>query len=272
MFGYLMNTSLFTNGVNRIWGEDSETQKHYLPIFHEEVRKMENLSSLYEAKAFFVPNDEYLVEYFGPEARNAAYGLYNWEGICLWTHYVMFPTWDLREEVVGFGGFDIMGRAEVMDGIDNGVDTFYKYQSKLVFERGKYIYILPHEYEKAIKDKYILLVDGYYDKFGLTNAGFNAGSLMGSSITEEILFALSFIENVFILEDNDNAGRRLYERMRSYRPNVYYIRQNAFKDSDDVLKSVYRDKYIKAIHESVNLRLSKTLKFVTPRSTDKSLL
>src|SRR5690606_1735009 len=123
-------STIFTKGVNRVWEEDRESQLAFMEVYHEVARGMVNYNSLLETKAFFVPNSRYLVEYFGSEILGTGYGMYDWEGRCIWEQFMMFPVWDLQGEVVGFGGYDIQSKILQLSGEEISVETFYKYQSK----------------------------------------------------------------------------------------------------------------------------------------------
>jgi hypothetical protein len=69
-----------------------------------------------------------------------------------------------------------------------------------------------------------------------------------------VLFQLRFIDTVFVAEDNDQAGRGLYENLKRKHPRVRYIRQNVTKDADDILKSEFEQLYVTRLWEAIKLK------------------
>ena len=76
--------------VDNIYDKDLEVQKGYLKIACNKVRSMDYKVCL-DAKAFFVPNNDYLLKYTIPDVLNEQYGVYNYEGVCLWHSNLVFP-------------------------------------------------------------------------------------------------------------------------------------------------------------------------------------
>lgn len=241
-------------GIDNIYSKDLESQEKFLTTVCRTVRKMDSINSLLKAEAFFVPNQDYMKVYFGVEALDTEYDMYSWDGVCLWDNYIVFPIKNIVGTIVGFAGFDPINKAKVQSGMDVDHPSYYRYSNSSVFNRGKYIYSLHGVYERAVKDGYIVLVDGIFDMLSLSDEGFNVGSLLGSQITDEVLFQLRFIDCLFVAEDNDTAGRQLYTELKRRHPNVKYIRQNSHKDVDDILKSEYKEEYINSLRNSITLK------------------
>jgi hypothetical protein len=240
-----------SEGIRKIYEEDLENQIYFLTEICQTVRNMHDISSLLRAKAFFVRSREFMRDFFGEEITSAEYDVYSWDGICYWDHFIVFPITSVGGSIVGFAGFDMLTKAKQMDGLDALTNT-YRYSSKSVFNRSKYLYCLDGIYEKAIKDGYLIVVDGIYDMLSFNNWGINSASMLGSSVTESLVFQLLFIKNVYVAGDNDSAGSRLYNDLRKVHKGVRYIRQNRVKDSDDMLKSDYGQVYVKKVLEAIN--------------------
>jgi 5S rRNA maturation endonuclease (ribonuclease M5) len=255
-----MNFSeLAKRGIEKIYSEDLESQENFLKVLMSEVREMDNYEILLKAKAFFVPNPEYMLKYFGDEARHQDFDMYAYDGACLWDNFVVFPIENVSGRIAGFVGFDPINKLKKKHG-EEIMDANYRYTNKTIFNRGRYIYTHPGIYKKAIEEEYIILVDGVYDMHNLVHWGFNAASMLGSSISPEILFQLKFIKHIFVAEDNDKAGRELYTGLAKVLPNVHYVRQGFNKDADDVLKGSVRDRYIQQLWKAINMKASFTLK------------
>jgi hypothetical protein len=256
-------------GIDKIYKEDFATQEHYLNILYKQVRKPkdveeENFSvpnSLFRAKAFFVPNEEYMANFFGMDAMDPIYDMYDYAGNCTWQNYIVFPIGNVAGTIVGFAGFDPLVKLRKQSTDDKVLDPYYKYSNATVFNRGKYLYCLDGVYEKAVKDGYLVLSDGIFDMLNLTEAGFNAGSGLGSIVGQELLFQLKFIKHLFVAEDNDKAGRELYLYLKDRHPGVHYVRQNQVKDADDIIKSEYGEEYIRELKNAISTNSDLVLRF-----------
>lgn len=254
--------SLVSKGIERIYSEDLANQKVMLSALCDVVRKRDEIAPLLEAQAFFVPNNEYLVNYFGPAVLDVQYDLYDWDGKCLWDNFLVMPIPNLVGEYCGFVGFDPHSKAEPKEGEHFNPLPKYRYSNSNVFVRSRYIYMLRGVYEKAVRDGYIILSDGNFDMLYLHHEGFNAGSMLGSVVSEEVIFLLSFIEHVFVAEDMDLAGRELFEKIaRRRHRNTHYLRQNIAWDSDDALKGPYRQQYVDFVWDAVTKKQSKAMRF-----------
>lgn len=246
-----------TPGIDRIYEEDLEAQMHMMRTALDITRGRSDLAPLIEAKAFFVPNEGYMRKFFGDLCVDPQYDIYDYNGLCNWTNFIVMPITDLANQIVGFVGYDVVGKINVIDKVITDADYGkYRYSSSTVFKRSHYIFMLPGVYQKALKDGYIILMDGNFDMLYLHHEGYNTASLLGSNVTPEILFLLSFIENIYVAEDMDVAGRQLYEKIQMNRPDVKYIRKNADWDVDEVLKSSRSQEFISLVDKAITQRLS----------------
>lgn len=231
--------------IENIYSKDLEIQKGYLEIACNKVRSMDYKICL-EAKAFFIPNNDYLLEYTIPEVLNDQYGIYNYEGICLWHSNIVFPIFDLGNSIVGLGGFNPVNYVKAHETHDWTI-TYYQYSKKSIFPKGRFMYMLPGIYNKALKDGYLIVVDGLFDAVHLSSYGFNAAALMGSSITDEIIMQLRFIKKVIIISDNDAAGLQFIRTLKTHLHNTVTIYQGETKDVDELLKTDRNPEILQAI-------------------------
>ena len=112
---------------------------------------------------------------------------------------VMFPIFDLRQQVVGFGG-------RVLD------DTLPKYVNtpeSPIFHKGEMLYGL-HASHKAIREKNrAVIVEGYMDWLALRKHGLNeAVATLGTALTPRHVRRLKgYAKEAVIVFDSDEAGK-----------------------------------------------------------------
>lgn len=116
-----------------------------------------------------------------------------------------------------------------------------------IFVKGNMLYGLAQAY-KAISDrKFVFIVEGYFDVISMHQSGLrNTVGVMGTSFTEAQLKTIQGLtSNVFILLDNDNAGKKAASRMvasllqYNIRPVVSFIQ--GYKDPDEICKALNYD-------------------------------
>ena len=112
---------------------------------------------------------------------------------------VMFPIFDLGGEVVGFGG-------RVMS---TGEPKYLNTSETPLFEKRRILFNL-FEARSAIREKGVVVVEGYMDVISLAAAGFErAVATLGTALTEDhIRLITRFTEDITLVFDGDEAGRR----------------------------------------------------------------
>ena len=252
---------IIRDGINRIYASDFENQQRYIDFICNKVRHMD-ASVVYDAEAFFVPNKDYLIHYLGGSALDYEYGLYDQEQNCFWQENLVFPIKDVADTIVGLAGFNPRKYVEAHETHDWSLN-YYSYSRKDVFHKGYYLYMMTGTYEQAIRDGYLLLVDGLFDCLSLSAEGYNAAALLGSSPTEQIIAQLRFIKKVIILSDNDDAGIKLEHALQRQLHNVVYFHQGKTKDVDELLKTDSAVKYKKQLDQMIqeNILLNKCISF-----------
>lgn len=233
---------------DRIYSEDFEAQKNFIDYICQCVRNMDS-GILYKAKAIFIPNNEYLVEMGGVHVLDESNGLYE-HGECIWISNIVFPFFDLNGDIVGFGGFNPEIYLRVHE-TNDWTSNYYRYSSKNIMQKGKYLYMLPGTFEKAYNDGYLCVTDGLFDTLHLEHFGYNSCALSGSSLTIEMLAQLRVIKKIVIMSDNDSAGLKLEERMKKYLHNCVYFHQGVTKDVDAILKTEHKDKFLQALDDCI---------------------
>lgn len=228
---------MLASGIERIYKEDLEAQKHYINLICKEVRNMDS-EILFKVNAFFVPNAEYMKEFFGSEILLPNYDCYDYYGTCKWTGHLVIPIKGVDGKIKGFTGYNPAVTLAKRDGQeDDPLARLAKYKesSKALMDKSRF-FLCPLGFDKAMKDGYIIVIDGVFDALNVASFGFNTLSVLGSTLTDEILFCLSFIDVVYVAHDNDQAGLNLYNAIKMKLPKVYFIRQSKCKDIDEFIK------------------------------------
>lgn len=249
---------VMTEGLEKVYKEDIASQTYYMTKIMSELRLREEIAPLLKAQAFFVPNNGYIEKFFGSQAQNMDYDLYV-IGECVWQNFLVFPIYNVADNIVGLAGWDVMKKS-MGDDSSAALLPKYRYSRSMVFNRGNYIYFLPGYFERAVKEGYVILTDGIFDMLYLSHEDFVVGSLLGSFLTDAVIFMLRFIDTLFVAYDNDEAGRELYEELKAKHPNVKMLRQNSTKDVDDILKSEHKEEYVRRVRHAVTEKVDMTFR------------
>ncbi len=110
---------------------------------------------------------------------------------------VIFPIFDIRGNVIGFGGRVL----------DNGLPKYLNSPETILFNKSNTIYGLNFS-RKHITDGKIILVEGYMDVIALYQEGFkNVVAALGTSLTKSHAQLLKkYCNEVIICFDGDEAG------------------------------------------------------------------
>lgn len=239
----------FARGIRSIWENDEASQSLYLQNIGEETRKLP-LEAFRLFNAFFVPNDRYVSLYFGAECQQLQYEIYRVDGTCTMNNCIVFPFYNLLGQIIGWVSYKPFVRMTALEA--NSWDVhYYDYPSTRVLSKGHYVFVKPSVYESALQDGYIVITDGVFDTVSHVFNGVHACSLLGSSFTDALAFYFRFIPKIFVSIDNDDAGLSLYRDIQRYFPHARKVRQVIGKDSDDILKSEYKEAYLRELRAGI---------------------
>lgn len=146
---------------------------------------------------------------------------------------VMFPFFDLRGNIIAFGG-----RALSSD--DNR--KYLNSKETLVFQKTKTLFCLNYAKAEAAKKKQILLCEGNLDVISLHQFGFeNAVATCGTAITPEHARLMSqYCDEVVICFDADDAGQKATQKalniLSEVGINTRIIKMNGAKDPDEFIQ------------------------------------
>lgn len=216
-------------GVERIYDEDFESQRIFLTHIAENIRHMP-VEEFYKRRMFFVPNDEYMVHFFGTEILSKKYDMYYDSKMCRYYKRLAMPIQNFNGEISAFCGYD--------DGSEYGGENFikYLYPGYSSLHKDRFLYIGRDEYVKAVQEDYIMLVDGMFDQVRLESFNFNAASIMSSNYTKYHQEYISVIKHKIVVPDNDEAGLKLARKIRESYPDAVIMYQTECKDIDQYLQ------------------------------------
>ena len=150
---------------------------------------------------------------------------------------LMFPIFDVRGNVIGFGG-------RVMD---DSKPKYLNSNETLIFNKRKNLFGL--NFAKMTKQPNIILVEGNIDVVALHQYGFdNAVASLGTSLTEEQVNLLSrYTEQVVLTYDGDEAGQRAAQRaipmLEKAGIQVKVLQMKDAKDPDEFLHKFGPDRF-----------------------------
>jgi DNA primase len=112
----------------------------------------------------------------------------------------MFPIFDLRDHVVGFGG-RVLGEGE---------PKYLNSSESEVFSKRRLLYGLNWAKQAVRKNDRLLVVEGYFDVIRLVLAGVDeVVAPLGTALTEaQGALIRKYTKNVFLLYDSDAAGQK----------------------------------------------------------------
>ena len=159
---------------------------------------------------------------------------------------VMFPIFDYRGNVIGFGGRVL----------DDSLPKYLNSPDSLLFNKRFNLYGLNFA-KKSINNDSLILVEGYMDLISLFEHKIeNVVATLGTALTNEQGKLIKRYANTAIISyDSDDAGvkatLRAIEILKSQNINIKILNLKDCKDPDDFIKKYKREGYIKAIDEAI---------------------
>lgn len=242
-------STVWSELYNNVMSQDRESQLNFLSLIGEKIRSIP-VEYFLKEQALFIPNDSYVQVYGGSESYSNENGFY-YNGISIWSDYLIFPIRNINNNAMGIGGFCARLYLQAKETNDYSV-SYYNYSTKSIFRKGDYLFWGVDGFEKAYNAGYVILVDGLFDAIQLRRYGYHAAALMGSSLTEVVVAQLRFFKKVIIISDNDKAGLKLEDKLKHRLHNCVYLRQGFDKDIDGAFKSGNITRLLKVINEVIS--------------------
>lgn len=154
---------------------------------------------------------------------------------------VMFPIFDERDNIIGFGGRVL----------NDDKPKYLNSPEGPVFSKGKNLFSLNNA--KRTREDYVILVEGYMDVIALAKNGYaNSVATLGTATTaDQAKILKKYFKEVVICYDSDSAGRTATNKaitiMRNadVRTSVMYL--DGGKDPDEYIKKSGKDRFDSAL-------------------------
>lgn len=160
---------------------------------------------------------------------------------------LMFPIFDLRGNVIAFGGRTITGESP----------KYMNSPETPVYSKGRNLYALNIAKNSGLNN--IIVVEGYMDVISLHQSGIiNAVASLGTALTESQARLLrKYSEDVIISYDADTAGQAATVRglgiLSDAGCNVKVLTVPQGKDPDEFIKNKGKDAFLKLVDQSFTL-------------------
>ncbi|MDF2524451.1 MAG: primase, partial [Clostridiales bacterium] len=160
---------------------------------------------------------------------------------------IMFPIFDIRGNVIGFGGRVL----------DSSVPKYLNSPETLVYNKGKNLYGM--NFAKSSSEKQVIIVEGYMDVISLHQRGIiNTVASLGTALTESQGRLLKkYAEEIIISYDADTAGQaatmRGLDLLNDIGCNVKVLIVPEGKDPDEFIKKNGEVEFKKLITSSISL-------------------
>lgn len=157
---------------------------------------------------------------------------------------MMFPIFDLRSNVIGFGGRVL----------DDSVPKYLNSPETLVFNKGRNIFAM-NIAKNYIKDS-LILVEGYMDVISLHQAGImTAIASLGTALTEDQAKLIArYAQRVYICYDSDEAGRKAtlkaIDVFRSTKIKCMICDFTGEKDPDEIIKTKGKEAFFSILKKA----------------------
>lgn len=158
---------------------------------------------------------------------------------------VIFPIFDLRKQVIGFGG-RILGDRQ---------PKYLNSPESILFNKSQNLYGL--HIAKNSKAEHILIVEGYMDVISLHQAGFDqAVASLGTALTyEQAKLLKRYTKEVILCYDSDEAGRkaavRAIDMLQSVSLKGRVINVPNGKDPDEFVKKQGAQAFQQLLQEAI---------------------
>ena len=227
---FLNKIDFYTSLVQKIYEVHGDIQKAILKEFSL-TRRKSSYEMLVKYKAFFVPSNLYLIN-IDNDCSVPNYGLYS-GGHCMFNQRLVIPIWGFDGRVHSFVGYD--DGKELKTDEERATHIYYLYQSRIYFNKDRYMLITPDQFQKAHEEQFICLVDGVFDGLTVNSLGYPTAPLLSSRFTEYHKKYLRYIKNWVLLMDNDDAGDMLESYAKHNNTHAIRLKFSGAKDIDEFI-------------------------------------
>ena len=128
-------------------------------------------------------------------SRNEGQGFYD-----RFRHRLMFPIWDVKGNVIGFGGRVL----------DSGEPKYLNSPESFIYNKRENLYGINFAVKAIREQDRVLIVEGYLDVIAAHQWGFeNVVASLGTALTkEQIKLLMRYTHNIVVAFDADGAGEK----------------------------------------------------------------
>ena len=162
---------------------------------------------------------------------------------------VMFPVFDVRGKVIGFGGRVL----------DDSKPKYLNSPETVVFHKGTNLYGLNFATKNKLEQDYIIIVEGYMDLISLHQHGItNTVASLGTALTiNQARLLKRYVNKVIISYDADVAGQtatlRGLEILRHAGLDVKVLKVPQGKDPDEFVRNNGNDAFLRLVDNALPL-------------------
>lgn len=162
---------------------------------------------------------------------------------------VMFPVFDIRGKVIGFGGRVF----------DDSKPKYLNSPETLVFHKGVNLYGLNFAVKDGINDRTLIIVEGYMDCISLHQYGItNAIASLGTALTvNQARLIKRYADKVVISYDADIAGQKATLRgldiLKDAGLDVRVLLIPQGKDPDEFVRLNGKEAFLKLVYSAISL-------------------
>ncbi|WP_297427032.1 DNA primase [Clostridium sp.] len=162
---------------------------------------------------------------------------------------VMFPVFDARGKVIGFGGRVL----------DNSKPKYLNSPETMIFQKGINLYGLNFAIKNRLQEDYIIIVEGYMDLIALHQYGItNAVASLGTALTvNQVRLLKRYVNKVIISYDADLAGQTATQRgleiLRSAGLSVKVLTVPEGKDPDEFVRNNGKEAFLRLVNDALPL-------------------
>lgn len=162
---------------------------------------------------------------------------------------VMFPVFDVRGKVIGFGGRVL----------DDSKPKYLNSPETVVFHKGTNLYGLNFATKNKLEQDYIIIVEGYMDLISLHQHGItNTVASLGTALTiNQARLLKRYVNKVIISYDADVAGQtatlRGLEILRHAGLEVKVLKVPQGKDPDEFVRNNGKDAFLRLVDNALPL-------------------
>ena len=162
---------------------------------------------------------------------------------------VMFPVFDVRGKVIGFGGRVL----------DDSKPKYLNSPETMIFQKGINLYGLNFAVKNNLKEDYIIIVEGYMDLIALHQCGItNVVASLGTALTvNQARLLKRYVHKIIISYDADFAGQKATMRgleiLRNAGFEVKVLTVPEGKDPDEFVRNNGKEAFLRVIDDALPL-------------------